>query len=242
MADRKEKTLRFIAEVDSTPERVIAIAKMFKEALSAAAEEGRTGAVTMTVANRTMVATLNPRDPDALSSVARLAAYITAPHRAAQSEEGRAVLRKVREFSRSMPLDASFNIGATRQVLSEEYWASVSQALGDQLVEPAIEEETFVYGRVSSVADTGKVRLQLEDGSKHTFAANDAVMDASAKFFRQDVYATVTFSSDMGERKAGALLSISRTGPEANIVASLGTIRSKLKESGISVTTEWLKD
>lgn len=242
MPSQEEKTLRFTAEVDSTPKRVAAVAKLFDEALSSAAEDSQTGTVTMTVANRTMVATLNPRDPAALSSVASLANYVASPGRAGQTEEGRAVLRKIREFFRTMPLDAKFEYGGNVQILSEEYWESVTEALGDALTGPTIEEETFVYGRVSSVADTGKVKLQLDDGTKHTFAAADPLMDASARLFRQEVYAKVTFSYEMGLKKPGALLSICGTRQDADIVESLGGLRSKLKQNEISVTTEWLKD
>ena len=243
MADRKVNSIRFSADVDSTPERVVAVAKMFKDVLASVADEGPMGTVTMTVANREMVATLNPRDPAALAAVSHVTEHLSSPARAAHTEAGRAVLTQVREFCRTLPLNSTFEYqDKPALVLDQEYWDSVMQALGDDLTSPGIEEETFVYGRVSSVADTGKVKLHLEDGSKHTFRASEELMDASARLFRHDVYAKVSFIHQAGIQKAGELISLTGTPKEGNIIGAFEGLQASLQEGGITVTTNWLKD
>ncbi len=243
MADRKENSIRFSADVDSTPERVIAVAKMFKDVLAAVADDGPTGTVTMTVANREMVATLNPRDPAALAGVSHVSEHLASPDRAARSEVGRSVLTRVREFCRTLPLDSKFEYkNAPALTLDEEYWERVSAALGDDLTSPGIEEETFVYGRVSSVSETGKVKLNLEDGSKHTFVAAEELMYASARLFKRDVYAKVTFTHQAGSKKAGELMSIASIQKEGDISEVFEGLQARLQRLGVSVTTDWLKD
>lgn len=243
MADRKENSIRFSADVDSTPERVVAVAKMFKDVLASVADEGPAGTVTMTVANREMVATLNPRDPAALAAVSHISKHLASPALAAQSEEGRGVLTKVRDFCRTLPLDSKFEYkDAPPLTLNEEYWDQVSKALGDDFTSPGIEEETFVYGRVSSVAETGNVKLHLEDGSKHTFKASEELTNASARLFKQDVYAKVTFTHQAGIKKAGELMLVTGTQKEGNVLDAFDGLQASLRKSGISVTTEWLKE
>lgn len=243
MTDRKDNSIRFSADVDSTPERVVAVAKMFKDVLASVADDGPSGTVTMTVANREMVATLNPRDPAALQAVSHISEHLASPAVAAKSEEGRSVLARVRDFCRTLPLDSKFEYrNAPTLTLDEEYWEQVSRALGDDLTSPGIEEETFVYGHVSSVSETGKVKLHLEDGSKHTFKASEEMMYASARLFKQDVYAQVTFTHQARIRKAGELMSIAGTQKEGNVMGALESIHASLRKGGISVTTEWLKD
>lgn len=243
MADRKENSISFSASVDSTPDRVVAVAKMFKSVISSVADDGPTGTVTMTVANREMVATMNPRDPAALQAVSQFSTYLSSPERAARTEEGRAVLNKVRDFCRNFPLDSSFQYQDTPAlILDQKFWESVALALGDELTAPSIEEETFVYGRVSSVADTGKVKLHLEDGAKYTFRASEEMMYASARFFGRDVYARVTFRHEGEIKKAGELISLTEAKKEGDIVGTFERLQSSLQEAGVKVTTDWLKD
>lgn len=242
MADKPENSIRFSADVDSTPERVLAIAKMFKDVLATAADDEPTGTVTMTVANREMVATLNPRDPAALMTVSRLSDYLSSPARAAQSEAGRSILTKVRDFCRTLPLDSKFEYKkAPALILDEEYWEQVSMALGDDFASPGIEEETFVYARVSSVAETGKVKLNL-DGINHTFKASEELTNTSARLFKRDVYAQVTFTHQSGIKKAGELMSITGTKRDGDVIDAFEGLRASLHKNGISVTTDWLKD
>lgn len=243
MADKPENSIRFSADVDSTPERVVEVAKMFKAVLASAADDEPTGTVTMTVANREMVATLNPRDPAALVAVSRISDYLSSPARAAQSEEGRSVLTKVRDFCRTLPLDSRFEYkNAPALTLDEEYWEEVSKALGDDFASPGIEEETFIYGRVSSVSETGKVKLNLEDGSKHTFKASEELTNTSARLFKRDVYAQVTFTHQSGIKKAGELMSITGTKKDGGVIDAFEGLQRSLHKSGTSVTTDWLKD
>lgn len=240
MADRKENSIRFSTSVDSTPERVAAVAKMFKGIFASVSGDGT---VTMTVANRQMVTTLNPRDPAARTGVSRLVHHIFSPAHAAQSEEGRDVLTQIRDFCRTLPLDSKFEYdNAPPLILDGEYWDQVSQALGDDLDESAIEEETFVYGHVSSVSETGKVKLCLEDGSKYTFRASEKVTNSSAKLFKQNIYAMVTFIHQGRDRKAGELLTISPTEKETNVREAFKCLQANLRKDGIVVTTDWLKD
>ncbi len=86
------------------------------------------------------------------------------------------------------------------------------------------------------------MKLHLEDGSNAIFMASADVADAAAQYFRQFVYATVTFEHQGGKVEPGQILEISSVGAEENIRVSFEQIRTSLGDSGIKVTSEWLKD
>lgn len=242
-----KKSLRFETDTPSTPDRVIEVARMFSEALRACAEGAQTGEVTLTVANRNMVATVNARDHQAAALVTKLDRLLSSPKQAALTPVGRMVLEVVRRHAIKFPYGSKLlsDSGEPAVELTEVYWEQVSAALGDRTDVVPVTEDTQVHGKVVGVREAPRgqrVRLRLDDDSSEEFAASEEVAVIAARLYLQPVKACVSFRHT-DQRSGERIHSLEAFVPEEDVVAGFARARKHLAKRGIKVDPiAWMRE